>query len=95
MPRCDLWSGVKLLVAYTKNSLLLDFRRGAQRVSPVSVGVLLGSHGQGASKQPILNTRPRRPYPLLLRCKVQLQSDDGITLNLWAVIEDPSTWFGV
>ena len=50
MPRCDLWSGVKLLVAYTKNSLLLDFRRGAQRVSPVSVGVLLGSHGQGASK---------------------------------------------
>ena len=50
MPRCDLWSGVKLLVAYTKNSLLLDFRRGAQCVAPVSVGVLLGSHGQGASK---------------------------------------------
>ena len=45
----------------------LDFRRGAQCVSPirrlyepeappVCVGVLLGSDGQGASKQPILNT---------------------------------------
>ena len=52
---------------YTKNSLHLDFRRGAQRVSPirrlyepeappVCVGVLLGCDGQGASKWPSLNT---------------------------------------
>ena len=40
----------------TKSSMHLDFRRGAQCVPPVCVGVLLGSDGQGASKQPILNT---------------------------------------
>jgi len=34
----------------TKSRLLLDFRRGAQCVSPVCIGVLLGSDGQGASK---------------------------------------------
>ncbi len=35
---------------YTKSSMLLDFRRGAQRVPPVCFGVLLGSAGQSASK---------------------------------------------
>ena len=51
----------KIFRIYTKSSLLLDFSRGAQGVSPirrlyepeappVRVGVLLGSAGQGASK---------------------------------------------
>jgi hypothetical protein len=31
----------------TKSSLLLDFRRGAQRVPPVCFGMLLGSNGNG------------------------------------------------
>ena len=30
-----------------KSSLLLDFRRGAQRVPPVCFGMLLGSNGNG------------------------------------------------
>ena len=38
-------------VSYTKSRLLLDCSRGAQRVSPVCVGVLLGYDGQGAKKQ--------------------------------------------
>ena len=36
--------------------MLLDFSRGAQGVSPVYVGVLLGSAGQGARKQTSLHT---------------------------------------
>ena len=38
------------LSSYTKSSLLLDFSRGAQRVSPVCCGLLLSSDGQGARK---------------------------------------------
>ena len=40
----------KIFRIYTKSSMLLDFSRGAQGVSPVCVGALLGSAGQGASK---------------------------------------------
>ena len=51
----------KIFRIYTKSSMLLEFSRGAQGVSPirrlyepeappVRVGVLLGSAGQGASK---------------------------------------------
>ena len=39
-----------MAIVNTKSSLLLDFRRGAQRVPPVCFGMLLGSAGQGASK---------------------------------------------
>ena len=46
----------QILLDYTKSRLLLDFSRGAQRVSPVCVVVLLGSDGEGASKWPSLHT---------------------------------------
>ena len=44
--------------------MLLDFWKGAQRVSPVCVGVFLGSARQGARASRPVFTRPRRPCPL-------------------------------
>ena len=38
---------IDLQWCYTKNSLLLDFRRGAQCVPPVFFGLRLGSNGKG------------------------------------------------
>jgi hypothetical protein len=51
----------------TKSSLLMDFRRGAQRVPPVCFGMLLGSNGNRWRASRPVSTRPRRPCPLLLR----------------------------
>ena len=47
----------------TKSSLLLDFRRGAQRVPPVCFGMLLGSNGNRWRASRPVSTRPRRPCP--------------------------------
>ena len=44
--------------SYTKSRLLLDFRRGAQRVSPVCCGLM----GRVRESRPV-STRPRRPCP--------------------------------
>ena len=44
------------LEADTKIRLLLDFSRGAQRVSPVCCGLLLSSDGYAARKQTSLHT---------------------------------------
>jgi len=46
-------------------------------VSPVCVGVLLGSMGRARAGGPV-STRPGRPCPLLLRSKVHFQIDIGI-----------------
>jgi len=65
---------IKLQWCYTKSSLLLDFRRGAQCVSPIRrlyepgappvfFGLRLGSNGKGANTSRPVSTRPRRPCP--------------------------------
>jgi len=57
----------------------LDFRflERSTGVSPVCVGVLLGSIVRARAGGPV-STRPGRPCPLLLRCKVHFQRDIGI-----------------
>ena len=54
---------------YTKSSLLLDFKRGAQCVPPVCFGVLLRSAGQGASKQTSVHTAETAVPPFFCAAK--------------------------
>jgi hypothetical protein len=61
--------GAEIGFANTKSSLLLDFRRGAQCVLPVCVGVLLGYDGQGASKWPSLKTAETAVPPFFCAAK--------------------------
>ena len=61
--------GAEIGFANTKSSLLLDFRRGAQCVLPVCVGVLLGSAGQGASKQTSVHTAETAVPPFFCAAK--------------------------
>jgi hypothetical protein len=53
----------------TKSSLLLDFRRGAQRVPPVCFGVLFGANRNG-EEQAALSPHGRDGHALFLRFKV-------------------------
>ena len=61
--------GAEIGFANTKSSLLLDFRRGAQCVPPVCVGVLLVSAGQGASKQTSVHTAETAVPPFFCAAK--------------------------
>jgi len=54
---------------YTKSSLLLDFRRGAQRVPPVCFGVLFGANRNG-EEQAALSPHGRDGHAPFLRFKV-------------------------
>ena len=60
-----------------KSRLLLDFSRGAQRVSPVCCGLLLWFRWAGCEK---VDQSPhgRDGHAPLFRCKVQFQRDNGI-----------------
>jgi len=53
----------------TKSSLLLDFRRGAQRVPPVCFGVLFGANRNG-EEQAALSPHGRDGHAPFLRFKV-------------------------
>ncbi|NBS52351.1 MAG: hypothetical protein EBS96_07000 [Spartobacteria bacterium] len=53
----------------SKSSLLLDFRRGAQRVPPVCFGVLFGANRNGG-EQAALSPHGRDGHALFLRFKV-------------------------
>ena len=74
----------KIFRIYTKSSMLLDFSRGAQGVSPSRrhrpcvLACSLVPLGRVRASRPV-STRPRRPCPLLLRYKVSFQRDNGIT----------------
>ena len=64
----------------TKSSLLLDFWRGAQ-ASRLCVSVCSWvPMGRTRAGGPV-STRPGRPCPLLLRCKVPFQTDIGTNLE--------------
>ncbi len=64
---------------YTKSLLLLDFGRGAQRVSPVCCGLLLWFRWRGCEKVDQSPHGRDGHAPLFFRCKVQFQRDNGIT----------------
>jgi hypothetical protein len=51
-----LFNNCVLSVFDTKSRLLLDFSRGAQRVSPVCCGLLLGYDGYAVSGETSLHT---------------------------------------
>ena len=58
--------------------MLLDFWKGAQRVSPVCCGLLLGSAGQDCEQVGQSPHGRDGHAPFLLRYKVQFQRDNGI-----------------
>ena len=75
------------LSLYTKSRLLLDFSRGAQRVSPVCCVLLLWFRWGGCEK---VDPYPhgRDGHAPLFRCKVQFQRDNGISSILFILLID-------
>ena len=75
------------LEADTKIRLLLDFSRGAQRVSPVCCVLPLWFRWGGCEK---VDPYPhgRDGHAPLFRCKVQFQRDNGISSILFILLID-------